>query len=268
MPPPTTMTIPPSTAALPAPTTTTIATTTTSPAEQNLGRPDWLGSRPLPLGPDGYALPQPTPPELVDRRFSSIDVLPPPAGADFEWAVAPVPEDVAARSTWQPECPVTLEDLRYVTVSFWGFDERAHTGELIVNATVADDIVEVFRRLWESRFPIEEMRVVRAEELDFPPTGDGNNTTAFVCRPIRGGATWSQHAYGLAVDVNPFHNPYLKGDRVLPELATAYLDRTDVRPGMVFAGDPVGTAFADIGWAWGGDFRTLADYMHFSSTGR
>ncbi len=160
------------------------------------------------------------------------------------------------------------EQLRYLTVTFWGFDGASHTGELIVHARVADDIVEVFGRIHEARFPVEEMRVVRADEIDEPPTGDGNNTTGFVCRPATGSTTaWSAHAFGLAVDVNPFHNPYQKGDWVLPELAAAYLDRADVRDGMIFEAGPVARAFRDIGWGWGGDFRTLVDWMHFSESG-
>ena len=76
------------------------------------------------------------------------------------------------------------------------------------------------------------------------------------------------HAYGLAIDVNTFHNPYVKGDLVLPELATAYLDRSNVRPGMILPGDAVVEAFAAMGWEWGGEWNTLKDYMHFSENGR
>jgi hypothetical protein len=79
--------------------------------------------------------------------------------------------------------------------------------------------------------------------------------------------SWSQHAYGRAIDVNPFHNPYVRDDLVLPELASAYVDRSDIRPGMVLPGDIVVEAFASIGWEWGGDFKTLRDDMHFSANG-
>jgi hypothetical protein len=175
---------------------------------------------------------------------------------------------VARRSTWDPACPVALGDLRYLNVSFWGFDDRPHTGELLVHAEVADDVVAVFRRLHEVRFAVEEMRITRADELDAHPTGDGNNTGAFVCRPSRGTSEWSEHAYGRAVDVNPFHNPYLKGEVVLPELASSYRDRADRRPGMIVAGDAATQAFASIGWGWGGDWRSSKDPMHFSADGR
>jgi hypothetical protein len=138
---------------------------------------------------------------------------------------------------------------------------------MIVNDRVVGEVVAVFAALWEARFPIEEMRVVAAAELDAPATGDGNVTSAFECRPVTDGTNWSQHAFGLAVDINPFHNPYRRGDRVVPELASAYLDRSRRRPGMIFAGDVVTEAFAAARWTWGGDFRSLVDYMHFSRNG-
>ena len=231
-------------------------------------RPAWLGTRPLPLRPDGYGEMQPTPAELVNRALPTVDLLPPPADERFVATVGTVPEQVAGRSTWDPACPVGLDDLRYVTVSFWGFDGRPHTGELLLHASVADDVVEVFRRLHQERFPIEEMRITTSDELDAHPTGDGNNTGAFVCRPSRGTTSWSEHAYGRAVDINPFHNPYLKGDVVLPELASAYADRAASRPGMILRGDVVASAFEAAGWGWGGDWRSSKDYMHFSVNGR
>jgi hypothetical protein len=139
---------------------------------------------------------------------------------------------------------------------------------MIVNAAEAEGVVEVFSKLFEAGYPIEQMRVVRLEEVDDHPTGDWNETTSFVCRPAVGSSNWSQHAFGLAIDVNPFHNPYLRGDLVIPELASAYTDRSDVRVGMIFDDDVVVEAFADIGWTWGGDWNSLKDWMHFSKTGR
>lgn len=211
---------------------------------------------------------QPTPPEMRDRRLETVDLLPPPEDEQFASTIVPVPDDVLPRSSWRDGCPVALEDLVYITVSHYGFDEKFHTGEMIVHASVAEDIVEVFRLLHGARFPIEQMRLVSAEELDAPPTGDGNLTTGFVCRNAVGSESWSMHAYGLAININPFHNPYFKGDLVRPELASAYLDREDVRPGMITEGDVVVAAFADIGWPWGGNWNTLKDWMHFSQNGR
>ena len=176
----------------------------------------------------------------------AVTLPPPPATAEFAATVSAVPAAVLARSTWRRGCPVPVDQLRYLTVSFWGFDGRHHTGELIANSRIATRLVGVFEQLHNARFPIEEMRVVTAAELTAAPTGDGNNTQAFVCRQANGRSHWSAHAYGLAIDLNPFCNPYLLGDLVVPELASAYADRRWVRPGMVSRGDvavrPDGTA--------------------------
>ncbi len=229
-----------------------------------------VGAHPLPLRPDGFGRIRPTPPQLRVRRMPTVDLLPVPPGGRFGSRVGRVTPAIRRRMgrTWSPRCPVRLRDLRYVTVSFWGFDHRPHTGELVVNARAAGDLVRVFRRLYRARFPIEEMRLPTTRDLEAPPTGDGNDTAALVCRATRTTTTWSAHAYGLAIDVNPFMNPYHKGDLVLPELASAYLDRSWRRPGMILRGGVVTRAFAAVGWTWGGDYSALKDRMHFSANGR
>ncbi|MGH8958560.1 MAG: M15 family metallopeptidase [Acidimicrobiia bacterium] len=261
----------PTTSAAPttaAPTTTVVVTTTAAP-EPGTVRPDWLGTRILPERPDGLGEAQPTPPEMLNRRFPTFDLLPPPTGDEFEYTLGPVPAGVAARSSWKEGCPVGLEGLSYLTVSFVGFDGANHTGELLVNAAHGPGIVEVMRMLYEIEFPIEEMRVITAAEIDAPPTGDWNSTTSFVCRPAVGrDSGWSMHAFGLAIDINPFHNPYLRGEVVVPELASTYTDRASMRPGMIDSASPVIEAFADIGWEWGGYWQSAKDWMHFSENGR
>lgn len=231
--------------------------------------PPWLGTRVLPVAANGFGEVRRTPPALRERRFTLPDTVGALPGRGFaSRVVSPVPPRVVDRSTWDPACPVAAADLSWVRVAFRGFDGERHTGELLVATSVAADVVQVFERLYRAGFPIEEMRVTRRDELDAPPTGDGNNTSAFVCRPVVGGTTYSQHAYGLAVDVNPFQNPYTKGaDVVLPELASAYLDRERRRPGMYDADSVVVRAFSRIGWTWGGTWRSATDRHHFSLTG-
>lgn len=237
-------------------------------------RPTWLGTRVLPLAADGFGQRLPTPDELIDRRLMTPPLPdptppPPPPDGSFRATVDEVPPGVVSRSTWHADCPVALDELRYLTVTFIGFDDRAHTGELLVHADVTDDVVRVFAALHAARFPMEELRVIARDELDAPPTGDGNVTSAFVCRPTVGGSRWSDHAFGRAIDVNPFHNPYVRGDLVIPELAGSYADRSLVRPGMIVPDDAVTGAFAAVGWGWGGDWTGAAtDPMHFSVSGR
>jgi hypothetical protein len=234
-------------------------------------RPAWLGKRVLPPGIDGFGEIRPTPRILRNRRFATIDLFPPPKTRRFRATIGPIPPDVVKRSSWRPRCPVSLEELSYVKMPFWGFDRNRHMGELIVNASEAEEVVEAFRVLYRARFPIEEMRVVTRKEVDeweTKPTGDVNVTSSFECREAAQSSHWSQHAYGLALDINPFHNPYLRGPLVAPELASAYTDRSWVRPGMIVEGDAVTRAFDAAGWQWGGRWNTLKDWMHFSLTGR
>lgn len=226
--------------------------------------PDWLFTRPLPVTDTGFGEVRPTPRGLRIRRFNLPDSITPLPGSGFASRVGPAPTKVIARSTWSPKCPVRANQLDWIRLTYVGFDGKRHSGELLAHEDVSADLVTVFRDLWDARFPIEEMRITRKYELDLAPTGDGNNTGAFVCRPTRGGQSFSEHAYGLAVDVNPFQNPYRRGEVVIPELASAYLDRHTKRPGMIVDDGPVVSAFDRIGWGWGGRWRGLTDLHHFS----
>lgn len=253
-----------STTAAGAPTSDQVDPTTTTTEAA------WVvGGEPLPLRPDGLGEIAPTPEALQDRRLATEDLLPPPPDDDYHSTVEPLGADVIERMgrTWTDGCPVPLDDLRRVTVTFWGFDDEHHTGELIVHRDVADDVAWVFGQLDAARFPLEQVALVTSADLGAAPTGDGNVTAAFVCRPVRGGSSFSAHASGLAIDVNPFVNPYVRGDVVIPELARAYLDRGWRRPGMIQPDDVVTESFAAVGWTWGGTWSE-PDFMHFSATGR
>ena len=222
----------------------------------------------LPHEPGGFGEIQPTPPELRKRAFTLPDTLPMLPGKGFAVKSTTVPADVLARSTWSPKCPVESTELRWMRLTFWGFDNARHTGELLVHERAAAPLTQVFRDLYRAKFPIEQMVIGTKADLDAPPTGDGNGTGAFMCRAMVGGSSYSQHAYGLAVDLNPFQNPYTKGDVLLPELATSYLDRAWKRPGMILDGGPVIAAFERVGWHWGGYWNSLKDRHHFSENDR
>ena len=165
-------------------TTTTIATATVE-SRSGTAAPDWLGTRLLPLRPgEDNGVAQPTPPELVDRQLWTTDTLVAPAADVFVSNVtSPPPPDVVVRSTWREECPVSLEELAYAQVSFFGFDGRFHTGEFMIHADHVDGLVGIFAELHAIRFPIEEMVITTQEAVDAHPTGDSNNTSSFVCRP-------------------------------------------------------------------------------------
>ena len=185
----------------------------------------------------------------------------------FRSSTGPVdPSDVA--SSWREGCPLEVESLRAVDLSHFGYDGEVHTGRLVVANEVAADIVEIFGRLFKARFPIERMEPVDVYDGDDDLSMAANNTSAFNCRPVTGGSSWSEHSYGSAIDVNPLVNPYVIGATVLPPEGNAYADRNLDAPGMIHDGDVVVETFAAHGWIWGGTWSSPKDYQHFSTSGR
>ncbi len=178
------------------------------------------------------------------------------------------------RSAWHQGCPVSLSDLRLLTVSYVGFDGQAHTGQLVVNRSAASPLARVFRQLYGLRFHIRHMGLSDAYGPARLQPADGDVSSAFDCRqavpsPCVGGSgtgTWSEHAFGEAVDLNPVENPYTGCGQTRSRTSRTYLNRSWHRPGMVTL--DVVSAFRSVGWGWGGDWNgSTKDYMHFSATG-
>jgi hypothetical protein len=171
--------------------------------------------------------------------------------------------------SWHVGCPVSPAQLRRLRLTYWGFDGRAQTGTLVVNARAVSPLTRVFSRLYAARFPIRRMRPIDAYGGSDERSLDADNTAAFNCRyaVASGPKHWSVHAYGLALDVNPVENPYLEAGRVHPRAGRAYLDRSRYRRGMAVRGGLLVNAFGSVGWPWGGRWTGSPDYQHFSSTG-
>ena len=186
----------------------------------------------------------------------------------FSSSVRTIDADLATRmrSSWRPGCPVARSNLRYLRMTYLGFDGRAHRGEMVVHRRAAPKIVNVFRRAYDARFPIYRMRLVDDYRGSDAASMAANNTSAFNCRRTSGGTAWSQHSYGKAVDINPVQNPYVARGAVEPPAGKAYVTRRPLRKGMVTW--TVRDAFADIGWYWGGKWRNSKDYQHFSNNNR
>ena len=197
--------------------------------------------------------------------------------APFHWSAKPLPQDMKTqlkeRGFWKKGCPVGLGDLRLLTVTHLGFDGEDHQGQLIVNERATGPLSSAFRVMYRNRFPIRHMRF---SDFYGPKRQRKNDVTAsFECRqavpsPCTGGkrtGTWSNHAYGLAIDVNPRENPYVGCGQSDDPTAQSYRDRSRQRPGMV--GGRTVRAFANAGWGWGGSWAgDTKDYMHFSFNGR
>jgi hypothetical protein len=200
------------------------------------------------------------------------------APTPFDSVVEPLPRPVQQQlkegGFWQRGCPVPLSGLRLLTVSYRDFDGQAQTGQLIVNKSAARQLVGVFRRLYRLHYPIRHMTFadMYGPRRGRPPDGDVSGS--FHCRqavpsPCTGGSgtgSWSMHAYGLAIDLNPRENPYVGCGQSRDPASRRYHDRSRHRRGMVTR--RVIDAFRSIGWGWGGWWSgNTKDYMHFSSTG-
>jgi hypothetical protein len=172
-------------------------------------------------------------------------------------------------ASWHAGCPVGPAQLRTVTVTYVGFDGRAHRGSLVVNRAVVGDAETVFRRLYHARFPIRRIAPVSRYGGSDDRSMAADNTSAFNCRyaVAPGPKQWSVHAFGEAIDVNTVENPYLEGGRVLPPAGKPFVDRSRYRRGMAVAGGVLVRAFASVGWLWGGRWTASPDWQHFSRTG-
>lgn len=173
----------------------------------------------------------------------------------------------AAEVGWDPaaKCPVKPADLRKVWVTYIDFYGVAHPGSLVVHRKVTGSVQSAFRALYRMRFRIQAMQPVA---VNAPRLADPEAITrAYECRTVAGSSTISQHAYGLAIDVNPVQNPMVRGSYVDPPAGTAFLERAPFRRGMIHRGGAE-RAFTRHGFPWGGRWRTLKDYMHFSTTNR
>jgi hypothetical protein len=167
-------------------------------------------------------------------------------------------------SSWKDGCPVPFSGLALVKIKYWGFDNAAHDGQLVVAADVAGEIVDIFKELYAEKFPIEQMRLIDEYGADDDRSMEANNTSAFNCRPMTGKSKgFSKHSYGRAIDINPKTNPYVAKKLVSPKSGEAYLDRTKSYQGGIVAGGACEKAFAKRGWTWGGSWKSHKDYQHF-----
>ena len=147
------------------------------------------------------------------------------------------------------------------------FAGRTCDGELIVNKLIADDVLDIFRQLYEAEYPIEKIALIDEYDGDDELSMSDNNTSAFNFRTIAGTDTVSKHGMGLAVDVNPFYNPQVKetgnGIKVSPEDAISYADRDVDFLYKIDHDDLCYKLFTEHGFEWGGDWETAKDYQHF-----
>lgn len=168
--------------------------------------------------------------------------------------------------SWKENENVPLESLSLLTLTYYGFDAESYTGQMIVSSAVAQEVTEIFKELYGNRFPIEKIRLIDDYGADDNLAMADNNSSAFCYREIDGTDVLSNHSYGVAIDINPVQNPYVRGQLIQPEAGKDYMDRQDVRMGMISPGDLCYNAFISRGWTWGGDWTGPIDYQHFEKS--
>lgn len=189
-----------------------------------------------------------------------------PPTAPFRGDALAVSDEVHARIrniSWrdEPRCPRVAE-LAYLRLSHVTFDGGTAIGELLVHGSIAARAIELFRRLYAVGFPIRQMKLVDEFGADDDRSMSADNTSAFNYRMVAGTQILSQHARGLAIDINPVENPWRKPDRLVPPEGQAFADRTRVRPGMFVRPGPLIAAIDELGWEWGGDWNHAWDDHH------
>ena len=182
-----------------------------------------------------------------------------------------IPDSIWTRMqgrSYPQECGIARSELRYLELSHYDFDGQEHIGQMVCNRQIADDLLYIFRKLYEAEYPIGRMRLIDDYDASDQHSMADNNTSCFCYRRIAGSNSLSKHSRGMAVDVNPLYNPclYVRSGRVLPPEGKAYAHdrakRKDI-PGKIDTADLCYRLFLSRGFRWGGSWRSLKDYQHF-----
>lgn len=194
--------------------------------------------------------------------------------AQGTFSAAPIPDSIFARMRGVsfPEreaarAGVLRSQLRYLTVLYHDFEGVERQGELVCNQAIADDLLDIFKKLHEAHYPIASMRLIDDFGADDERSMQANNTSCFCFRVVEGSKRLSKHAQGLAIDMNPLQNPCVrtKGGKTLvqPSTGTPYVNRNRRFGHKINRRDLAYRLFTEHGFTWGGSWRSLKDYQHF-----
>ena len=165
-------------------------------------------------------------------------------------------------------CTIPRSELRHVRVLHVDAKGKVHQGELVCNKAIAQDLVDIFRQLYQARYPIEKIRLIDDYEANDELSMRDNNTSSFCYRIVSGTKKLSKHAMGMAIDINTRYNPWVRkgadGQQLVsPDNGRSYADRRKTYPYKIVKGDLLYRLFIQHGFRWGGNWRTMKDYQHF-----
>ena len=211
--------------------------------------------------------------ELLTAQINPSATEMPPDSDENEFYHMPLTDElktyITGKSYPDTDKPlqISYEELEYVHVLHYDFDGQVQEGELICNQAIAQDLTVIFKELYDNQYPIEKIRLIDAYDADDDASMEDNNTSCFNYRVVEGKATLSNHSYGLAIDINPFYNPYVRtkdGETLVsPENAMPYADRSTDFPHKIDENDLCCQLFVKHGFTWGGNWNSVKDYQHF-----
>ena len=170
--------------------------------------------------------------------------------------------------SYPKDCTIKRNELRLVHVLHVDFDGNTTRGEIVCNQAIAQDLVDIFRELYRQHYPIHSIRLIDDFGADDEQSMQANNTSCFCYRVVSGSKKLSMHARGMAIDLNPLQNPYVKRRKdgtliVQPRTARPYVNRSRAFKYKITHQDLAYQLFRKHGFTWGGDWHSLKDYQHF-----
>lgn len=187
------------------------------------------------------------------------------------FSIQEIPDSIWTKmlgKTYRPNPHIGRNDLRYLKVLHWDYDEKAHHGELVCNRLIADKLLYIFQELYAHHYPIQRIRLADEYDADDERQMRDNNTSCFCYRNVPDTKKLSYHARGLAIDINTLYNPYVRYRRdgstiVQPSTGRPYVDRKKQYRYKIAEGDLCHRLFIEQGFTWGGSWHTMKDYQHF-----
>ncbi len=205
----------------------------------------------------------------VDEKVSDSASVP---SADESFYAEEISDEVFARMQGKsfPEgCTVSRDELRYLHLLYKDINGDTHEGEMVCNVAIADRLIDIFRKLYDAGYPIEKMVLIDEYDGDDDASMSDNNTSCFNYRVVSGTTKLSKHAMGLAVDLNPRYNPYIRkidGQQLIePENGREYADRSNDFEYKIDKDDLAYKLFTEAGFTWGGSWKNSKDYQHFQT---
>lgn len=202
------------------------------------------------------------------------DIAAEPPSVDESFYAVPIPDEIFDRmqgKSYKDYCTIPREDLRYLHVLHKNLTGETLVGEMVCHEIIAEDLLDIFRELYNQSYPIEKIRLIDEYNADDEASMTDNNSSCFNYRTISHSNVISKHGLGVAVDINTLYNPYTKvvdGERIVePAAGEPYLDRSAEFPYKLEKGDLCYTLFISHGFEWGGDWTNVKDYQHFELPG-